>query len=570
MKIRLFIIAVILSVSGSGYSQNRTVGLFFDSTAYSFTGYTLFAPKHNTMTYLIDNEGLKVHEWTASTYAPGQSVYLLENGNLLRTCEMQIQGGLQLGGGEGGRLEEYTWNDSLIWQFNYVTDTFTQHHDVKMLPNGNIIMLVAEKKLLSEVLAAGFNPAQLDTQIYQDGYMAPDCIVEVQPTPPIGGNIVWEWHVWDHLIQDYDPSKGNYGNVSAHPELVDCAGDHRILPLFWNHMNCIDYNPGFDEIALSVRGNSEVWVIDHSTTTAQAASHSGGTHGKGGDLLYRWGNPLTYGRGTSNDQVYQEQHDVEWIQPGNPGAGDLLCFNNGLIRLYSTVDEITTPVDGNGNYTIGNGLAFGPTTLTWTYVDTPPDSMFAKDISGAQRLPNGNTLIDYGTLGKFMEVTSTGKLVWLYVNPTTDKGPLCKDDPIPHDSTHPDETMNAVFRVYRYSPDYSAFTGKDLTPGGPIECFPVGINNSEVKNSSGFILDQNVPNPADVSTIITFQLFVNSNITLTVYDMFGREISVLVDETMPPGNYQKTFDVTGLQGGIYFYTLSAGNKSETKRMTVIR
>jgi hypothetical protein len=569
MKKKLFVTALILFGFGSGYCQKRTVGLFLNDTLHSFVGYTLFAPKHDTMTYLINNEGKKVHEWTASTYQPGQTVYLLENGNLLRTCCLMLPGGLQLGGGEGGRLEEYTWNDSLIWQFNYVTDTFTQHHDVKLLPNGNIIMLVAEKRSLAQVLAAGFNPNELSPDIFNFGYMAPDCIIEIQPTPPSGANIVWQWHVWDHLIQDYDPTKANYGVVSAHPELIDCAGDHRQLPLFWNHMNCIDYNPAFDEIALSVRGNSEMWVIDHSTTTAESASHSGGVHGKGGDLLYRWGNPLTYGRGTNNNQIYDEQHDVEWVHPDCPGAGNLTCFDNGLIWGYSTIDEITPPVDGNGNYTLVTDSAYGPKSLTWMYEATPPDSLYASDISGAQRLQNGNTLIDYGTLGTFFEVTPAGLVVWKYINPTTTSGPLCQGDSIPHDPTHPDETLNAVFRVYRYPPDYPAFTGKDLTPGGYIECYPEGIKENEAKNSSAFRLDQNYPNPVNTSTVISFQLYVSSPVTLTVYDIFGREISVLANETMTPGNYQRKFDAYDLQGGIYFYTLTAGNNAETKRMTII-
>jgi formylglycine-generating enzyme required for sulfatase activity len=455
-------------------SSFNTVGLFLNDTASAFVGYTLFAPKHNTMTYLINNDGRKVHQWTASTYNPGQSVYLLENGDLLRTC--QVMGQLGSGGGEGGRLEEYDWNGNLVWQFNYSTANYTQHHDVKRLPNGNIIMLVVEKKTVAEAIAAGFNPNNFQPEVTQKGYMLPDCVIEIQPTFPVGGIVVWEWHVWDHLIQDYDATKANFGVVNAHPELIDCDGDHRKLPLFWNHMNSIDYNTALDQIVLSVRGNSELWIVDHSTTTAQSASHSGGNHGNGGDLLYRWGNPLTYGRGTVNDEKYFEQHDVEWVKTGCPGAGNFTCFNNGVGRNYSTIDEITPPVDANGNYAYTTGSAYGPTSLTWTYQATPPSSMFAHDISGAQRLPNGNTLIDVGTTGTFIEVTSSGTVVWKYINPTTNTGPVTQGDTLPHDPTHPDETMNSVFRVYRYAPGYPAFTGRDLTPGNFIEIYPDSLH----------------------------------------------------------------------------------------------
>ena len=204
--------------------------------------------------------------------------------------------------------------------------------------------------------------------------------------------------------------------MAAHPELIDADGTESRIPSFWNHMNSIDYNAALDQIMLSVRGNSEVWIIDHSTTMAEAAGHTGGKSGKGGDLLYRWGNPKAYGAGTQSDQKLYQQHDAEWIPAGYPGAGNITVFNNGLGRNYSTIDEFTPPVDAAGNYALVTGKAFGPTDFTWTYKANPPASLFAEAISGAQRLPNGNTLIDDGTHGTFIEVTPGGETVWKYVN----------------------------------------------------------------------------------------------------------------------------------------------------------
>jgi len=212
-----------------------------------------------------------------------------------------------------------------------------------------------------------------------------------------------------HLIQDYSATKNNYGNVAAHPELICPGADGSKIPSFWNHMNAIYYHPKLDQIILSVRGNSEAWVIDHSTTRAEAAGHSGGKNGKGGDLLYRWGNPIMYRAGTKSDQKLYQQHDVQWIEEGLPGAGDILAFNNGLGRNYSTVDEFTPPVDGNGNYSLTAGKALVPPISTGRTKATPPASLYAEAISGAQRLPNGNTLICDGTHGTFTEVTSDGK-----------------------------------------------------------------------------------------------------------------------------------------------------------------
>ena len=206
---------------GSYGEISMKIGLI-QNTPKAFPGYTLFAPKHYLFTYLLNNEGQAVHSW-ASHYEPGQSVYLLENGHLLHCCFTKSKGFTR--GGEGGRLEEFDWDGNLVWEFEYATDQYLMHHDVKVLPNGNILALAVEKKTLEDCLAAGFNPDNL-----RDQMLFPDYVVEVQPARPKGGKIVWEWHVWDHLIQDFDKTKSNYGKVSDHPELIDVACARRAVP----------------------------------------------------------------------------------------------------------------------------------------------------------------------------------------------------------------------------------------------------------------------------------------------------------------------------------------------------
>ena len=446
-------------------TTTRTVGLQLN-TSSAFPGYTLLSPMHSTATYLVDNNGQWVHKWT-STGEPGRSSYLLENGHMIRASAVPT-GGPSTGGGEGGRIEEYDWDGNLVWAFDYVSSNYIAHHDFKVLPNGNVIILASEKKSYAEVVAAGFRPSQLDASIASQGYMLPDYLIEVRPTRPYGGTIVWEWHVFDHLIQDADPTKNNYGVVANHPELIDANGTGGAIPQFWNHVNGIDYNAAFDQVMLSVRGNSELVVVDHSTTTAQSAGHSGGTHNTGGDLLYRWGFAQQYDRGTGADRKLYQQHHTHWIEPGLPGEGNILIFNNGIGRNYSSVDEIVPPVDGSGNYTIGAGVAFGPTAPTWTWVATPPTSFYSAEISGAQRLPNGNTLITSGVNGLLFEVTPAGEIVWKYMNPVTTT-PLAQGATIPADPNKAGQFMNAVFRVTRYAATFPGLVGRDLTPKGTIE-----------------------------------------------------------------------------------------------------
>ena len=452
-----------------GTGVTRTVGLMA-STSKAFDGYLLFSPKQNKMSYLIDNAGRVVHQWYASQYSPGQSAYLLENGNLLRPC--QTKGTLSSGGGEGGRVEEYDWDGNLVWQLDYSTATYMQHHDVRRLPNGNILMLVVEKKTVAEAVAAGFNPSKFQAEITQKGFMLPDSVIEIQPTRPVGGTVVWEWHAWDHLIQDYDGTKANYGVVRSHPELIDAAGDQKALPAFWNHMNSVDYNPALDQIALSVRGNSEVWIIDHSTTSAEAKGHTGGKRSKGGDLLYRWGNPVCYRSGAMSDQKYYQQHDVEWVRPDCPGAGNFTSFNNGLGRgtgNASSVDEFVPAIDAGGNYPLTAGSAFGPTSFVWSYVGSTAKPLYSENISGAQRLQNGNTIICSGGTGRFLEVTAGGDIAWEYICPVDPSGPMTQGSVPATDASHPSETMNSVFRVYKYPASYAAFAGRTLVPGDFVE-----------------------------------------------------------------------------------------------------
>ncbi len=385
------------------------------------SGYNLFAPLNSTTTYLMNGDGDVVYTWD-SAHRPGNAVYLLENGNLLRTGNTGPDSFST--GGAGGIVEEITPDGTVVWDFEYANSQHRLHHDIEPLPDGNVLMIAWEHKTEAEALAAGRDPALL-----ADHEMWPDTVIEVDPDTD---TIVWEWHVWDHLVQDYDAGQDNFGVVADHPELIDLnysGPGARPGDADWNHVNAIDYNAEFDQILLSVRNFSEIWVIDHSTTTAEVAGHSGGDSDQGGDLLYRWGNPAAYDPGDSSDQQLFVQHDAQWIPAGYPGAGHILVFNNGTGRPggdYSSVDEIVPPVDGSGHYT-----SYGPSAPTWTYSADTPTDFYAANISSAQRLPDGNTLVCDGPEGRFFEVTPEGETVWEY------------------------DYEGDVFRITRYAADYA-------------------------------------------------------------------------------------------------------------------
>jgi hypothetical protein len=460
---------ILISTFTGTFAKERTVGLLLWDQQKSWDGYTLFPGKHVGTTVLINNHGYVMHSWNSS-YEPGQSAYLLPNGNLLRCALLKTS--FSIGGGEGGRFELYSWEGKMLWGFNYSTPNYSSHHDAKMLPNGDLLAMAVERKTKEECLAAGF-----DTTLLQEGYVAVEYLLQFRQTGDTTYQIVWEWHLWDHLIQDKYPSKNNYGVVKEHPELNDVASTTGTkIPAFWNHGNSVDYNAKFDQICVSIRGNSEFWILDHSTTTQLAAGHTGGKYGKGGDILYRWGNPQAYDRATNANRVLYQQHDAQWIPDGCPGAGNILIYNNGIDRpspQYSTVEEVVLPCDTNGFFpTLQTNQAWTPSVPVWTYKAPNSTDFYSAEISGVQRLPNGNTLICEGLKGHLFEITPEKQIVWRYVSPLVDQDTLSQGDDPADDIDPRGHQNNAVFKVHRYGADYAGFVGRDLTPTVQLEKNP--------------------------------------------------------------------------------------------------
>ena len=390
---------------------------------------------------------------------------LLENGNLMirRDPSSEI---------DQTSVAEIDRTGRIIWEYLHPG----LHHDFVPLSNGNVLLFYDEARTPEEAVAAGANPDYVPPR-----GLTSENVVEVKPVGVDRGDIVWEWSLWDHLIQDYDPDQANYGTIADHPGRIDINSilelQHNRRPGYsydWVHGNAIDYNPDLDQIMLSSRQFSELWVIDHSITTEEAASEKG-------DLLYRWGNPQIYQAGTDDDQQLFWQHDTHWIPDGLPGEGNILIFNNGngyhgLKRYHSSVEEIIPPrFDGNA-YQKDPHSAFGPDLPTWTYTAENPREFYAHLASGAQRLPNGNTLITHGPKGTVFQVTPDGTTVWKYINPILMDGTLLhQGDGIPIYATKqtpygPIHRLGTeLYLVEWYPPDYSGLQELDLTPKGPIE-----------------------------------------------------------------------------------------------------
>jgi hypothetical protein len=425
----------------------NTIGLTL-RTPDACEGYTLFTPMSYKTCYLVDINGNLVHSWQPHVVA-NSAIYLLPNGNLLHTF---VGPGAPYGG-----IQELDWDSNVVWKYGLPDQTYNAHHDVDRLPNGNTLMVVRETKNLQECVAAGRDPSKIS-----QGELWPDTILEIKPTGPTSGEIVWEWHSWDHL------SSATGGTANGRPVSTDITDPAKLNINYmfdssadWLHVNSVKYNPELDQIIISLHQFSEIAVISHSSVNYEdPQSGIEAARGAAGDLLYRWGNSRAYGIGGLNDQTLFQMHDAQWIEPGLPGEGNILVFNNGGRRRYSTVDEFIPPVDLEGNYYRAPGTAFGPENAIWVYSAPNPTDFFCSYISGAQRMPNGNTLICDGPTGRFFEVKPDLQVVWQYINPVNNNGSQKQGTTI---------NLNNVFKIQRYAPDYPGLAGRDLTPGNPIE-----------------------------------------------------------------------------------------------------
>ena len=383
---------------------------------------------------LLDTEGKIVHRWDTDLNGGGHTSYLLNSGGLLRTGirDRRYVVGQPVAATDTLQITDRT--GEAIWELSagnvdFNGNRITFHHDMLPMPNGNILVLIYEEISLKEAAAAGWTAGKGKT-VWSDG------VLEIKPDLERNSHeIVWHWRFIDHLIQDQDAKAANFNAIADHPEKIDGHFPKSYAPMnvVRQHLNALDYHPGMDQILVSSFIYNEIWVIDHSTTIEQAAGSTGGRRGKGGDLLFRYGNPAAYGRGSEQDRLFRHQHDANWVDKGLPGAGNILVFNNNTdtggiagvgtggaaaavaqeqLKGISNVHEISPTVD-NGRYVIGKaGTLEAKQIWFWKHED-----FFAPFQGGARRLANGNTLLTDTVGRRVWEVAPDGDVVVRYKGP---------------------------------------------------------------------------------------------------------------------------------------------------------
>ncbi len=543
--------------------------------AQKFNGYTLYSTQNSSSATLMDTNQVTFKTWLGLSASTGYSSYLMPGGILVRAAK----GGTTPSGAPMGpicgKVQKHDYSGALIWDFTYAGTDYITHHDICPMPNGNVLVIAYERRTAAEVTAAGGNSAM---------QMWPDKIVEIQPTGATTGTVVWEWKAFDHLMQSSDAAKPNYvaaANMIDHPESLNInykqASD-------WLHMNGLDYNPILDQIAWSSHNLNEWYIIDHSTTTAEAASHSGGNSGKGGDILYRWGNPLAYG-GTGT-AILNVTHDAHWIPEGVPNTGRMVGFNNkGVSSSASAVDQVILPVNGY-TYTKTAGQPYGPTTYTARHAVNG----YSSNMGNSQQLPNGNMLVCVATSGKIYEINSAGTQLWTktltgqvaqsfmydscYIFNTPPAIPsitLSGSTLTSTAATTYQWYMNGVLisgaNSQTYSPTVSGIYVVRITDAnGCVYRYSPGYTYTKIPASVGNIDFSHqitvYPNPGSGLFTLQDNNQLGNNFTVAVYDAYGH--LVLNFSNM------KILDLSSLSNGLYALTISSVNGTATKKVSLIK
>lgn len=324
--------------------------LSYSSEAGSFNGLTLISPMGSKSTYLIDDLGVTKHQWS-SDYSPGLSAYLLPSGNLLRTGSDNT--GYFSEGGKGGYIEERDWGGNLLWLYKYSDETRSLHHDIELLPNGNILALTWQEK------------EDIWTEV----------IIEIEKQGSDGGNIVWSWDIWDHLDE--------LGLDSSSAKTED-----------WIHLNSIDYNQASDQIMISSRSFDKVWIInksDGSIATTSSVDISSQHDAKWVDDTNANSNITIFDNGQSYSrslEVDSKLQNIIWSY-GNSSSEYFFAdhisgtqrLSNGNTLVCNGIDAIIFELDSSGNKV---------REYTSTYIETKPRGDI-KEMFRAEKYATGYT-----------------------------------------------------------------------------------------------------------------------------------------------------------------------------------
>lgn len=384
-------------------------------------------------TVLLDECGGIVNSW--ETGNPHYHVKLLPSGNIYYLEENTIY--------------EQNWEGEIVVEIARPDPLLKFVYDIIKMTNGNYLVNCRRSVSTLDLDALGWDNS-LGVPNIMDG------IVEINPD----GEIVWEWNISDHLIQDEYLDLDNYGVVSSHPERMDVQAVSSFDWVFGEAFmfNGFDYNEQLDQIIISARKANEIIIIDHSTTTEEAASSMGGRYGRGGDLLFRWGNPSNYTSAEDGEHYLHFQHNPNWIKYGEYAESIIVYSNNLDSESDSEIFILTPVIDSDGSYVMMDSI----------FLPQAPDRVISSleissnYTSGAVVMPNGNIYVTVGQEDRLIELDESDTPVWIYELPG----------------------FQYTYRSEKYAADFPAFLDRELVAQGSVEDPPSDYECSVITATS--------------------------------------------------------------------------------------
>jgi len=397
--------------------------------ARTWNGYTVLSPLATQAVIVIDMNGNVVKRWDGYNDSAGGPARILPQGTVVAAA------GARPGHQESLELVQRDFAGKMLWQFNHSQQVETpdgkllwsarQHHDWQRSDFPAGYYSPATTPALSGANTLILTHTSHENAAVAPGMLEDDRLIEVS----WDGKILWEWLASEHIDE--------LGfSAEARAAIRAGAGANPARTGFdWFHTNSATYvgpNHWFDE-------GDKRFAPDNVIISSRQASLLA-IVARDGKIVWRIGPDFGGSEALRKIRQIIGQHHAHLIPPGLPGAGNLLVFDNGGASGYGA----PTPVSpgGQGIFARANSrvLEINPVTLelVWSYVS--PAQFYSSNISSAQRLPNGNTLVTEGAPGRMFEVTRDGAIVWEYMSPffgTTGPRP-----------------SNAVYRAYRLPYDW--------------------------------------------------------------------------------------------------------------------
>ncbi len=453
----------------------------------------------------------------------------------------------------------------------------TDLHELRILPNGNYLILGMESHTtdMSKIIQGGRTSASVIAYVIQE--------------MDKNKNVIFQWSTWDHIdITD------SYTDLTQ--GTIDVA-----------HGNSIDVD--FDgNLIVSLRNTQEIDKIDRKT----------------GDIIWRLGGKKNQFKFVNDTLGFSWQHSARRLQNGN-----LILFDNGCRRepaVMSFSRSLEYKIDEKNKtatlvwqfrntpdvYSIGLGysqrLTNGNTFICWgaavpaiTEVTRTGKKVFELKFNDnystyrAYRYPwnyrqitSGNNIFSTANILRFnadsQDDTASAKIVLKNNNPFPVVAVSINNKErafyVPFEFP---ALINAndslVFRVY-FRPDLSGSFEDTLQVSTNLNTLNIpligeiktSVSFNDVRKDYDFRLEQNYPNPFNPTTVIGYQLPVAGIVTLKVYDVLGRELAILINEIQQAGRYNIQLSTSNFQlsSGVYFYRLTAGKYSETRKMLFLK